>query len=208
VVLTALGTQRPPLPHVLLERYLPSYEREWEAFVVSRFYERIERAEQLIPAALEAMRVLTDPAETGAVTLALPEDVQAEGFEVPAAFTEPRTWTVYRQPPAQAAIVRAAELIRSARRPLIVAGGRVIYSEAVGALRALVDATGIPVSETQGADGPVVVYIETDRCAGVPNYESWWDVPVAEVSAEDGVRAVRADYERARRAQRIHLEEP
>ena len=71
---------------------------------VSRFYERVERPEQLIPAALEAMRVLTDPAETGAVTLALPEDVQAEAFEVPDAFLEQRVWTVYRQPPAPEAL--------------------------------------------------------------------------------------------------------
>ena len=90
---------------------------------VSRFYERVERPEQLIPAALEAMRVLTDPAETGAVTLAMPEDVQAEAFEVPDEFLEPRVWTIYRQPPAPEALARAAELIRAARRPLIVAGG-------------------------------------------------------------------------------------
>ena len=83
---------------------------------VSRFYERVERAEQLIPAALEAMRVLSDPAQTGAVTLALPEDVQAEAFEVPGAFLEPRVWTIYRQPPAPEALARAAELIRAAKR--------------------------------------------------------------------------------------------
>ncbi len=123
---------------------------------VSRFYERVERPEQLIPAALEAMRVLTDPAETGAVTLALPEDVQAEAFEVPDEFLEPRTWTVYRQPPAPEALARAAELIRGARRPLIVAGGGVIYSEALAALRALVDASGIPVCETQAGRGALV----------------------------------------------------
>jgi 3D-(3,5/4)-trihydroxycyclohexane-1,2-dione acylhydrolase (decyclizing) len=123
---------------------------------VSRFYARIERPEQLIPAALEAMRVLTDPAETGAVTLALPEDVQAEGLEVPEAFVEPRVWTVYRQPPAPPALRRAAELIRSAQRPLIVAGGGVIYSQATGALRELVDATGIPVCETQAGRGSLV----------------------------------------------------
>ena len=74
---------------------------------VSRFYERVERPEQLIPATLEAMRVLTDPAETGAVTLAMPEDVQAEAFEVPDAFLEPRVWTIYRQPPASEALARA-----------------------------------------------------------------------------------------------------
>jgi 3D-(3,5/4)-trihydroxycyclohexane-1,2-dione acylhydrolase (decyclizing) len=123
---------------------------------VSRFYERVERPEQLIPAALEAMRVLTDPAETGAVTLALPEDVQAESFEVPDEFLEPRTWTIYRQPAAPEALARAAELIRGARRPLIVAGGGVIYSDALAALRALVDATGIPVCETQAGRGALV----------------------------------------------------
>jgi 3D-(3,5/4)-trihydroxycyclohexane-1,2-dione acylhydrolase (decyclizing) len=123
---------------------------------VSRFYERVERPEQLIPAALEAMRVLTDPSETGAVTLALPEDVQAEAFEVPDEFLEERVWTVYRQPPAPEALARAAEAIRAARRPLIVAGGGVIYSEAVAALRELVDAVGIPVGETMAGRGALV----------------------------------------------------
>ncbi len=123
---------------------------------VSRYYERVERPEQLIPAALEAMRVLTDPAETGAVTLAMPEDVQAEAFEVPDAFLEPRVWTVYRQPPAPEALARAVELIRGARRPLIVAGGGVIYSEATTALLAFADATGIPVGETMAGRGALV----------------------------------------------------
>jgi 3D-(3,5/4)-trihydroxycyclohexane-1,2-dione acylhydrolase (decyclizing) len=120
---------------------------------VSRFFERIERPEQLVPAALEAMRVLTDPVDTGAVTLALPEDVQTEAFEVPEAFLEERTWTVYRKPPAPEALARAATVIRGAERPLIVAGGGVIYSEATAALRALADATGIPVAETQAGRG-------------------------------------------------------
>jgi 3D-(3,5/4)-trihydroxycyclohexane-1,2-dione acylhydrolase (decyclizing) len=123
---------------------------------VSRFYERVERAEQLIPAALDAMRVLTDPAETGAVTLALPEDVQAEAFDWPEAFLAPRVWTVYRQPPAPEALARAADLLGGARRPLIVAGGGVIYSAATEALRALVDAGGIPVCETQAGRGALV----------------------------------------------------
>jgi 3D-(3,5/4)-trihydroxycyclohexane-1,2-dione acylhydrolase (decyclizing) len=123
---------------------------------VSRYYERVERPEQLVPAALEAMRVLTDPGETGAVTLALPEDVQAEAFDWPAAFLEPRVWTVYRRPPAPDALARAAELVRGARRPLIVAGGGVIYSAATAALRAFVDATGIPVCETQAGRGALV----------------------------------------------------
>jgi 3D-(3,5/4)-trihydroxycyclohexane-1,2-dione acylhydrolase (decyclizing) len=123
---------------------------------VSRYYERVERPEQLIPAALEAMRVLTDPAETGAVTLAMPEDVQAEAFAVPAAFLAQRTWTVYRQPPAADAVRAAAQLVRGAVRPLIVAGGGVIYAEATEALRAFVDATGIPVAETQAGRGALV----------------------------------------------------
>jgi 3D-(3,5/4)-trihydroxycyclohexane-1,2-dione acylhydrolase (decyclizing) len=147
-------------PHPVLQQL----EVPWDSTVsvndcfrpVSRYYERVERPEQLIPAALEAMRVLTDPAETGAVTLAMPEDVQAEAFDVPDEFLERRVWTVYRQPPAPAALARAAQLIRAARRPLIVAGGGVIYSDAVGALRALVDATGIPVCETQAGRGALV----------------------------------------------------
>jgi 3D-(3,5/4)-trihydroxycyclohexane-1,2-dione acylhydrolase (decyclizing) len=123
---------------------------------VSRFYERIERAEQLIPAALEAMRVLTDPGETGAVTLALPEDVQAEAFEFPEQFFAERDWTVYRQPPAPEALARAAELVRGAQRPLVVAGGGVIYSEATAALREFAEATGVPVCETQAGRGALV----------------------------------------------------
>jgi 3D-(3,5/4)-trihydroxycyclohexane-1,2-dione acylhydrolase (decyclizing) len=123
---------------------------------VSRFFARVERPEQLIDSALQAMRVLTDPAETGAVTLALPEDVQAEAFEVPEAFLEPRTWTVYRRPPAPAALTRAVALIRAARRPLIVAGGGVIYGEATAALRAFAEAAGIPVCETQAGRGALI----------------------------------------------------
>jgi 3D-(3,5/4)-trihydroxycyclohexane-1,2-dione acylhydrolase (decyclizing) len=123
---------------------------------VSRYFERIERPEQLVGAALAAMRVLTDPAETGAVTLALPEDVQTEVVEVPAAFLEPRVWTVDRRPPAPEALARAVELLRRARRPLIVAGGGVIYSGATGALRAFAEATGIPVAETQAGRGALV----------------------------------------------------
>src|SRR4051794_17179734 len=123
---------------------------------VSRYFDRIDRPEQLVGAALEAMRVLTDPAETGAVTLALPEDVQAELVEVPGAFLAPRVWTIFRRPPAPDALARAAALVRAARRPLVVAGGGVIYSEASGALRALADATGIPVAETQAGRGALV----------------------------------------------------
>jgi 3D-(3,5/4)-trihydroxycyclohexane-1,2-dione acylhydrolase (decyclizing) len=120
---------------------------------VSRYFDRIERPEQVVPSALEAMRVLTDQAETGAVTLAMPEDVQTEALEVPEEFLEPRVWTIWRQPPIPGALARATELIRAARRPVIVAGGGVIYSEASAALLEFVEATGIPVAETQAGRG-------------------------------------------------------
>jgi 3D-(3,5/4)-trihydroxycyclohexane-1,2-dione acylhydrolase (decyclizing) len=120
---------------------------------VSRFWDRINRPEQLIPAALAAMRVLTDPAETGAVTLALPQDVQAEAVDWPDEFFEHRVWRVGRPVPEPAALAEAVELLRDAERPLIVAGGGVIYSEATAALREFVEATGIPVAETQAGKG-------------------------------------------------------
>jgi 3D-(3,5/4)-trihydroxycyclohexane-1,2-dione acylhydrolase (decyclizing) len=120
---------------------------------VSRYFDRINRPEQLAPSLLAAMRVLVDPAETGAVTLALPQDVQAEAFDWPAELFERRIWHVARPPADRAALDRAAELIRAARKPLLVAGGGVIYSEATEALRQLVEATGIPVAETQAGKG-------------------------------------------------------
>jgi 3D-(3,5/4)-trihydroxycyclohexane-1,2-dione acylhydrolase (decyclizing) len=145
------------VPHPVLQQLEATYDGTLsvnDCFrPVSRYFDRISRPQQLVPAALEAMRVLTDQAETGAVTLALPEDVQTEAFDVPEAFLERRLWTIYRQPPAPEALARAVELIRGARRPLIVAGGGVVYSEATGALRALVEATGIPVCETQAGRG-------------------------------------------------------
>jgi 3D-(3,5/4)-trihydroxycyclohexane-1,2-dione acylhydrolase (decyclizing) len=120
---------------------------------VSRYWDRIERPEQLIPAALAAMRVLTSQAETGAVTLALPQDVQAEAWDFPAEFVEPRVWHVPRPLPEPGLVAQAAELIRGAARPLIVAGGGVVYSEATEALRRFVDSTGIPVGVTQAGKG-------------------------------------------------------
>jgi 3D-(3,5/4)-trihydroxycyclohexane-1,2-dione acylhydrolase (decyclizing) len=120
---------------------------------VSRYWDRINRPEQLVPAALAAVRVLTDPAETGAVTLALPQDVQAEAYDWPAEFLAERVWRVRRPVPEPAELAAAVAAIRAARRPLIVAGGGVIYSGATGALRELVEATGIPVAETQAGKG-------------------------------------------------------
>jgi len=116
---------------------------------VSRYFDRVWRPEQLPSALLAAMRVLTDPAETGAVTLALPQDVQAEAYDWPAGLFRERIWHVPRTPPDPAALASAAELIRGARRPLIVAGGGVLYAEATDALRAFAAAAGIPVAQTQ-----------------------------------------------------------
>lgn len=120
---------------------------------VSRFWDRINRPEQLPSALLAAMRVLTDPAETGAVTLALPQDVQAEAFDWPDELFADRVWHIPRPRPERAALARAAELIRAAERPLIVAGGGVIYGEATDALRAFAEAHGVPVAETQAGKG-------------------------------------------------------
>jgi 3D-(3,5/4)-trihydroxycyclohexane-1,2-dione acylhydrolase (decyclizing) len=120
---------------------------------VSRFWDRITRPEQLLPSLLAAMRVLTDPAETGAVTLSLPQDVQAEAYDWPEELFAERVWHVRRPVPEPDALAEAAALLREARRPLIVAGGGVIYAGATQALRALVEATGIPVGETQAGKG-------------------------------------------------------
>src|SRR6476659_3921441 len=120
---------------------------------VSRYFDRIERPEQLIPAALSAMRVLVNQAETGAVTLAFPQDVQAEAYDYPDEFLARRVWHVTRPEPDAGLLAEAAALIRGAKRPLIVAGGGVIYSEATAALRAFVEQTGIPVAETQAGKG-------------------------------------------------------
>jgi 3D-(3,5/4)-trihydroxycyclohexane-1,2-dione acylhydrolase (decyclizing) len=120
---------------------------------VSRFFDRVTRPEQLPDALLGAMRALSDQAETGAVTICLPQDVQAEAFDWPDELFRRRVWHVDRPAPDRSALERAADIVRSARRPLIVAGGGVIYSEATEALRALAEATGIPVAETQAGKG-------------------------------------------------------
>ncbi|TGB14748.1 3D-(3,5/4)-trihydroxycyclohexane-1,2-dione acylhydrolase (decyclizing) [Streptomyces sp. MZ04] len=122
---------------------------------VSKYFDRISRPEQLIPAALAAMRVLTDPVETGAVTLCLPQDVQAEAYDWPVDFFRRRVWHVGRPVPEPAALERAARLLRTARRPLIVAGGGAVYSGAETALRAFAEATGIPVADTHAGKGAV-----------------------------------------------------
>ncbi|MFC7258385.1 3D-(3,5/4)-trihydroxycyclohexane-1,2-dione acylhydrolase (decyclizing) [Streptomyces lutosisoli] len=120
---------------------------------VSRYFDRITRPEMLIPSALNAMRVLADPADTGAVTLALPQDVQAEAYDWPEEFFAERVWRVRRPAPDPVELAEAVRAIRAAGRPLIVAGGGVHHSEAEGALKALADATGIPVASTQAGKG-------------------------------------------------------
>jgi 3D-(3,5/4)-trihydroxycyclohexane-1,2-dione acylhydrolase (decyclizing) len=120
---------------------------------VSRFWDRITRPEQLLASLPEAMRILTDQAETGAVTIALPEDTQTEAYDYPAAFFEERTYVIDRPIPAEAAMQRAVDLIRAAKRPLIIAGGGVIYSEASEALSDFAERIGVPVCETQAGKG-------------------------------------------------------
>ncbi|MFG2098830.1 3D-(3,5/4)-trihydroxycyclohexane-1,2-dione acylhydrolase (decyclizing) [Streptomyces sp. NPDC048612] len=120
---------------------------------VSRYFDRVTRPEALIPAALQAMRVLADPVDTGAVTLALPQDVQAEAYDWPEEFFADRVWRVTRPAPDPDALADAVRAVRGARRPLLVAGGGVHHSEAEDALCAFADATGIPVASTQAGKG-------------------------------------------------------
>lgn len=120
---------------------------------VSKFFDRVQRPEQLYSIALAAMRVLTDPAETGAVTIAIPEDVQAETIDVPVEFLQDREWHIRRPLPERGPLARAVEAIRGAKRPMIVAGGGVLYSDAENQLREFVEATGIPVGTSQAGGG-------------------------------------------------------
>jgi 3D-(3,5/4)-trihydroxycyclohexane-1,2-dione acylhydrolase (decyclizing) len=120
---------------------------------VSRYWDRINRPDQLPCSVVEAMRVLTSPAQTGAVVLALPQDVQTEAWDYPAEMFEKRVWHVPRQVPEPAMLERAAAAIRAARRPLVVAGGGVLYSEASEALASLLRRTGVPAGETQAGKG-------------------------------------------------------
>ncbi|HEY1297519.1 MAG TPA: 3D-(3,5/4)-trihydroxycyclohexane-1,2-dione acylhydrolase (decyclizing) [Chloroflexota bacterium] len=120
---------------------------------LSRYWDRINRPDQLVTALPEATRVLTDPAQTGAVTLCLPQDVQTEAYEYPSSLFDKRVWRVPRNRPDAASVQRAVEWIRASRRPLIVAGGGVIYSEATDALCRFAEQTGIPVAETFAGRG-------------------------------------------------------
>jgi 3D-(3,5/4)-trihydroxycyclohexane-1,2-dione acylhydrolase (decyclizing) len=131
---------------------------------VSKYFDRVWRPEQLPAALLGAMRVLTDPAETGAVTVCFPQDVQAQAHHWPVELFAKRVWHIARPLPEPAVLRRAAELIRSARRPLVVAGGGVHYAGATEALAALAEATGIPVGQSQAGKGTLVY--DHPQCLG------------------------------------------
>lgn len=120
---------------------------------LSRFFDRISRPEQLLTALPEAMRVLTDPADTGAVTLALPQDVQAHAYDYPSHFFEPRVWRIERRLPDPQRIEEAVALLKAARRPAIIAGGGLHYAQAWDELQTFAEAFGIPVGETMGGKG-------------------------------------------------------
>lgn len=122
---------------------------------VSRFFDRINRPEQLMPSLMAAMRVLTDPAETGAVTIALPQDVQAEAYDFPEAMFNKRVWHLRRPAVSPAELERAVAAIKASKRPLIIAGGGVKYSHAHEELRELATATGLPVADTQAGKGAI-----------------------------------------------------
>jgi 3D-(3,5/4)-trihydroxycyclohexane-1,2-dione acylhydrolase (decyclizing) len=123
---------------------------------VSRYWDRINRPDQLLTALPEALRALTSPAETGAVTLALPQDVQTEAYDYPAAFFHERVWHIPRNRPDRKSLERAAAAIKASQRPMIIAGGGVIYSEATAALKAFVEATQTPVGETMAGKGSLL----------------------------------------------------
>src|SRR5882724_6784652 len=120
---------------------------------VSRYWDRIERPEQIITSLPEALRVLTSQSDTGAVVLSLPQDVQAEAFEYPGRFFEKRVWSIPRQRCDRELLALAAQWIRSSKKPLIVAGGGVIYSEATEQLVRFAAQSRIPVGETQAGKG-------------------------------------------------------
>ncbi len=131
---------------------------------VSKYFDRIWRPEQLPSALLAAMRVLVDPVETGAVTLCFPQDVQAEAYDWPVELFARRVWHVARPLPEKSIISDAAELIKKAKKPIIVAGGGVHYSQANNALAAFCEATGIPVGQSQAGKGTLVY--DHPQCLG------------------------------------------
>lgn len=135
---------------------------------VSKYWDRVQRPEQLMTAMLNAMRVLVDPAKTGAVTVCIPQDVQGEAYDYPVEFLEKRVWYVDRMPASEQAVARAAEVVRKAKKPVIISGGGVRYSDAGAEVQKFAEKYGIPVAETQAGKGEVSsdskVYL---GCAGI-----------------------------------------
>lgn len=123
---------------------------------VCRYWDRIVRPEQLMSAMISAFRVLTDPANTGAVCIALPQDVEGEAYDYPESFFAKRVWTIERRPATEAAIAQAAQAIRASKKPMLICGGGVRYSEAHEAFRAFAEKFGIPFVETQAGKSAVV----------------------------------------------------
>jgi len=122
---------------------------------VCRYWDRIVRPEQLMSAMISAFRVLTDPANTGAVCIAMPQDVEGEAYDYPESFFKKRVWRLERRPATEAALADAAEVIKKAKRPILVCGGGVRYSEAHEEFRAFAEATGIPFGETQAGKSAI-----------------------------------------------------
>lgn len=122
---------------------------------ISRFFDRISRPEQILTSLPQAFRVLANPAETGAVVVSLPQDVQSHAYDYPVEFFEPHDWVIRRPQPDAAEIESLAELVRQAQKPLLVAGGGIHYSDATPELEALADNIGIPVAETFGGKGAI-----------------------------------------------------
>ena len=147
---------------------------------VSRYWDRINRAEQLITSLPEAMRVLISQGDTGAVTLAMPQDVQAEAFDFPDELFEKRVWTIARPRPDRDLLHRAVDWIKSSKRPMIIAGGGIIYSEATEALRGFVKRTGIPVAETMAGKGAL-------------RYDDPCNLGAAGVTGTEGANVVAAE---------------
>ena len=138
---------------------------------VSRYWDRINRAEQILTSLPEAVRVLTSPTETGTVTLSLPQDVQTEAFDFPDEFFARRVWTIPRSRADQDQLKRAAQWIGSAKRPVIIAGGGVLYSEASKELSEFAAATEIPVGETNAGRGRRPLEDATSRQLESPAFE-------------------------------------
>ncbi len=177
---------------------------------VSRYWDRINRPEQIITALPEAMRVLTSPADTGAVTLSLPQDIQAYAHDYPADMFEKRVWQIPRNRPDRDAVARAADWIRASRQPIIIAGGGVHYSDACDALAAFIARTGIPVTETQagkgalnydnplnlgaagvtGTEGAIALMSEADLVIGIGTRFSDFTSASKTAFANDGVRFI------------------